>query len=97
MGLLKESRVSDPLIMGAVAYDQKVVPIWDGFRQYFRTRGLEFDYVLFSNYERQVEATCGGTCTSRGILRWRGFRQSGSPTASAGAPKPSACGTRIAT
>ena len=60
MGLLKESRVSDPLIMGAVAYDQKVVPIWDGFRQYFRTRGLEFDYVLFSNYERQVEAHVRG-------------------------------------
>ena len=42
--------------MGAVAYDQKVVPIWDGFQKYFRDRGLEFDYVLYSNYERQVEA-----------------------------------------
>ena len=39
-------------ILGAVAYDQKVVAIWDGFQQYFRTRGLPFDYVLFSNYER---------------------------------------------
>ena len=45
-----------PLIMGAVAYDAKVVTIWDGFQQYFRSRGLDFDYVLFSNYERQVEA-----------------------------------------
>ena len=45
-----------PLIMGAVAYDPKVVTIWDGFQQYFRGRGLDFDYVLFSNYERQVEA-----------------------------------------
>jgi ABC-type phosphate/phosphonate transport system substrate-binding protein len=42
--------------MGAVAYDAKVVTIWDGFQQYFRSRGLDFDYVLFSNYERQVEA-----------------------------------------
>jgi len=48
------------LILGAVAYDQKVIPIWDGFQQYFRTRGLPFDYVLFSNYERQVEAHLRG-------------------------------------
>jgi phosphonate transport system substrate-binding protein len=48
------------LILGAVAYDQKVVAIWDGFREYFRTRGLPFDYVLFSNYERQVEAHLRG-------------------------------------
>jgi len=47
-------------ILGAVAYDQKVVAIWDGFQQYFRTRGLPFDYVLFSNYERQVEAHLRG-------------------------------------
>jgi hypothetical protein len=43
------------LVLGAVAYDQKVVPIWDGFLQYFRARDLPFDYVLFSSYERQVE------------------------------------------
>ena len=60
MAQLKESRLSDPLIMGAVAYDQKVVTIWDGFQQYFRSRGLEFDYVLFSNYERQVAAHARG-------------------------------------
>ena len=45
-----------PLIMGAVAYDAKVVTIWDGFQQYFRSRGLEFDYVLHTNYETQVAA-----------------------------------------
>jgi phosphonate transport system substrate-binding protein len=44
------------LIMGAVAYDPKVVSIWDGFQKYFRARDLDFDYVLFSNYEKQVEA-----------------------------------------
>ena len=51
---------SDELVLGAVAYDQKVVAIWDGFQQYFRTSGLPFDYVLFSNYERQVEAQMRG-------------------------------------
>jgi ABC-type phosphate/phosphonate transport system substrate-binding protein len=44
------------LVMGAVAYDPKVVTIWDGFQKYFRARNLDFDYVLFSNYEKQVEA-----------------------------------------
>jgi phosphonate transport system substrate-binding protein len=48
--------VAHPLTLGAVAYDQKVVTIWDGFQQYFRSRGLDFDYVLYTNYERQVEA-----------------------------------------
>src|SRR6266566_278233 len=45
-----------PLIMGAVAYDAKVVTIWDGFQKYFRSRGFDFDYILYSNYEKQVEA-----------------------------------------
>ena len=48
------------LLMGAVAYDPKVVAIWDGFRQYFSRHGLDFDYVLYSNYERQVEAHFSG-------------------------------------
>lgn len=49
-----------PLILGAVAYDAKVVPIWDGFRVFFESHGLPFDYVLFTNYERQVEAHLRG-------------------------------------
>ncbi len=48
------------LTMGAVAYDQKVVTIWDGFQRYFRERGLPFDYVLYTNYEHQVEAHLSG-------------------------------------
>lgn len=49
-----------PLVLGAVAYDAKVVPIWEGFRAYFEARGLAFDYVLYSNYERQVESHLRG-------------------------------------
>jgi ABC-type phosphate/phosphonate transport system substrate-binding protein len=49
-----------PLLLGAVAYDPKVVTIWDGFRLYFEERGLPFDFVLYSNYERQVEALFHG-------------------------------------
>ena len=52
--------VRDELILGAVAYDPKVVTIWDGFKEWFLARGLPFDYVLFTNYERQVEAHFDG-------------------------------------
>ena len=48
------------LLLGAVAYDPKVVTIWDGFQTYFGQRGLAFDYVLYTNYERQVEALLAG-------------------------------------
>jgi ABC-type phosphate/phosphonate transport system substrate-binding protein len=46
--------------MGAVAYDAKVVTIWDGFRRWFRDHDLDFDYVLYSNYERQAEELVAG-------------------------------------
>jgi phosphonate transport system substrate-binding protein len=48
------------LRLGAVAYDPKVVTIWDGFRQWFRAHGLAIDYVLYSNYEHQVEELLAG-------------------------------------
>ncbi|AMM23728.1 phosphate/phosphite/phosphonate ABC transporter substrate-binding protein [Variovorax sp. PAMC 28711] len=48
------------LIMGAVAYAPKVVTIWEGFKAFFVAHGLPFDYVLYSNYERQVEAQFEG-------------------------------------
>lgn len=44
------------LLLGAVAYDAKVVPIWEGFKVFFEANGLPFDFILYSNYERQVEA-----------------------------------------
>jgi ABC-type phosphate/phosphonate transport system substrate-binding protein len=48
--------MSTKFILGAVAYAPKVVTIWEGFKTYFEKNGLEMDYVLFSNYETQVEA-----------------------------------------
>jgi phosphonate transport system substrate-binding protein len=52
--------MSRELILGAVAYDPKVVPIWEGFKTFFEAAGLPFDFVLYSNYERQVEAHLRG-------------------------------------
>jgi ABC-type phosphate/phosphonate transport system substrate-binding protein len=48
------------LLLGAVAYDPKVVTIWDGFQRYFARHDLAFDYILYSNYERQVESHFAG-------------------------------------
>src|SRR5579864_2183976 len=45
-----------PILVGAVAYSPKAVPIWEAMRDYFRAVGPEIDYVLFSNYDRQVQA-----------------------------------------
>jgi phosphonate transport system substrate-binding protein len=52
--------MSRELLLGAVAYDPKVVTIWEGFRAWLREEGLAFDYVLYSNYERQVEDLVAG-------------------------------------
>jgi phosphonate transport system substrate-binding protein len=52
--------LSGPLIIGAVAYSPNVVPIWDGIRDYFAGSDAEMDYVLFSNYGRQVDALIAG-------------------------------------
>ncbi|MFJ9097637.1 phosphate/phosphite/phosphonate ABC transporter substrate-binding protein [Streptomyces sp. NPDC102405] len=48
------------IVLGAVAYDPKVVTIWSGFRSWLLGQGLEFDFVLYSHYERQVEDLVGG-------------------------------------
>lgn len=54
--------MTQTLVLGAVAYDPKVVTIWDGFREYFRKQGLAFDYLLYSNYEAQVLGQFAGHC-----------------------------------
>lgn len=53
--------MSKPITVAAVAYDAKVVTIWEMINDYFRSRGIANDYVLFSNYEAQVEALLAGT------------------------------------
>lgn len=48
------------LRVGAVAYDPKVVTIWEGFIPYFERRSVPIDYVLYSSYDAQVAANLGG-------------------------------------
>ncbi len=52
--------MSTTLILGAVAYDPKVVTIWDGFQKWFAQHNFDFDYILYSNYERQVAGHFAG-------------------------------------
>jgi len=49
-----------PFTLGAVAYDPKVVTIWEGFKDWFADRDFAFDYLLFSGYEAQAEAHLAG-------------------------------------
>lgn len=48
------------ILLGAVAYDPKVVTIWEGIRAHFLEQGVPMDFALFSNYERQVEELLKG-------------------------------------
>lgn len=45
------------ILVGAVAYAPQIVPIWDTIREYANDyfKDIRLDYVLFSNYERQVQ------------------------------------------
>ena len=52
--------MSTPLIVGSVAYTPNVVTIWEGIRDYFADGPVEMDFVLFSNYGRQVNALLAG-------------------------------------
>ena len=52
--------MSTTLILGAVAYDPKVVTIWDGFQKWFAQHDFDLDYILYSNYERQVAGHFAG-------------------------------------
>jgi phosphonate transport system substrate-binding protein len=51
---------NETILLGAVAYDSKVVTIWEGIREHFNNEGAPMDFVLFSNYERQVELLLKG-------------------------------------
>jgi len=78
------------LVVGAVAYTANVVPIWEGIRDYFRDSDAPMDFVLFSNYERQVDALLGGhvdVAWNTNVAWVRTLRKTGAP------PRPWRCGT----
>jgi len=49
--------MSKTIWLGAVAYNPKVVPIWEGMRRYFHEEAhLPVEVILFQSYEAQVAA-----------------------------------------
>ena len=52
--------MSNVIKVGVVAYDPKVVTIWEGIKDYFTARGIAMDFILFSNYDAQVDALLDG-------------------------------------
>lgn len=59
--------------VGAVAYDPKVVMIWEGMRRYFHEEAdLPVEVVLFQSYEAQVAALLAtpGEVTPRIDIAW---------------------------
>ena len=52
--------MSKTIWVGAVAYNPKVVTIWEGMRRYFDEEAhLSVEVVLFQSYEAQVLALLG--------------------------------------
>jgi phosphonate transport system substrate-binding protein len=61
------------LWLGAVAYDPKVVTIWEGMRRYFRDEARhDLEVVLFQTYEAQLQALLAtpGEPTPRIDIAW---------------------------
>jgi len=52
--------MSEQVLVGAVAYHPRIVTIWERFRDYFAAAGVPTDYILYSNYERLVDALLAG-------------------------------------
>ncbi len=48
------------ITVGAVVYHPRVATIWEAFREYFARQDQPTDYVLYSNYERLVDALLDG-------------------------------------
>jgi phosphonate transport system substrate-binding protein len=54
------SRAGADVLVGAVAYHPRIVTIWEAFLEHFDREGVSTDYLLYSNYERLVDAVLAG-------------------------------------
>jgi len=63
--------MNETIWVGAVAYDPKVVAIWEGMRRYFHEEAhLPVEVVLFQSYETQVLALLGQEGAPRIDIGW---------------------------
>ncbi|HEY7375346.1 MAG TPA: PhnD/SsuA/transferrin family substrate-binding protein [Polyangia bacterium] len=57
---MPNARSRPGLVLGAVAYDPKVVTIWEEIRAHIRSEGVPLDVVFFLSYEQQEDALVAG-------------------------------------
>eukprot|EP00927_Polykrikos_kofoidii_P067683 TRINITY_DN63130_c0_g1_i1.p1 TRINITY_DN63130_c0_g1~~TRINITY_DN63130_c0_g1_i1.p1 ORF type:complete len:358 (-),score=66.38 TRINITY_DN63130_c0_g1_i1:103-1095(-) len=50
----------DQVLLGCVSYDPAISTIWGLMKDYLVKAGVNFDFVLFTNYEQQVRALVAG-------------------------------------
>src|SRR4029079_8774929 len=48
------------ILLAAVAYDARVLTLWEAMREHFRAQGVGLECWLLSSYERQTEALLSG-------------------------------------
>jgi ABC-type phosphate/phosphonate transport system substrate-binding protein len=54
------SRAPRALLIAAVAYDPKVVTLWENLREHLGSQGVPIDYVLYGDYARAGDALVAG-------------------------------------
>jgi phosphonate transport system substrate-binding protein len=57
---MSSPKATSTVVMGCVCYDPAINDIWSGIKSYLVGRGVPFDYVLFTNYEAQVQSLVNG-------------------------------------
>jgi len=55
-----QGKIRSNLLIGVVSYCSDILKIWDGMRASLLARGVDLDYVTYTNYERQVTALLHG-------------------------------------
>jgi hypothetical protein len=89
--------MTETLLMGAVAYDPKVVTIWEGFRRWFVDNGLPFDFLLYTHYERQVDDLVEGRIHAAWNSPLAALRPNAWPAHGIGRSRPPSCAIPTAT
>mmetsp|Transcript_10322 Transcript_10322/g.29395 ORF Transcript_10322/g.29395 Transcript_10322/m.29395 type:complete len:307 (+) Transcript_10322:86-1006(+) len=51
---------SKAIMLGCIDYTDQIRTIWAGVKEHYNKAGCDFDFVLFTSYDRQVEALLGG-------------------------------------
>ena len=59
---------SNKLLLGVVSYDPAVGTIWEEMKNYFHSQDISLDFILFTNYEQQINALLTGVID----IAWNG-------------------------